>query len=360
MKIKITARKVIWAGLWVLLLLVLRPVSFLIYVYAKDQKTLRKENMGIIQDASNLNQVKVDTIVKVLKDPKEAIIQIRDLIKKAGEQGKSISTAGAQHTMGGHSICKHGIVLNMKTFNYMKVDTIRNLLLVGAGALWAEVIPYLEQYNKSVRVMQSNNSFSVGGSISVNYHGWQANSPPIASTVESFRLINPSGEILNCSRIENSELFSLALGGYGLFGVIMDLQLKITDNKTYISKQYIIKSKDYFSEFKKHLKSGGGFEMAYGRINVNHDHFMEEAILSTYVLKTDMTKKNLSKNTYPAFRRTLFRASVNSDYGKNLRWSIEKMAVGVVNGREFPRNKLFGEGGRSLSKYRSRLYRYFT
>jgi FAD/FMN-containing dehydrogenase len=342
MKIKITARKVVLLSFLVVLLFALHPSLFLICVYAKDQKALTKNESSLIQDASNLNRVKIDTVVKVSNHIDEAAMQIKNLIKLATEQKKSISIAGAQHTMGGHTIYKNGIMLDMKGFNYMKLDTSNNFLLVGSGALWSRIIPYLDQYGKSVKVMQSNNSFSVGGSVSVNCHGWQANSSPIASTVESFRLINSSGQILNCSRNENTELFSLVLGGYGLFGVILDLKLKITDNKTYITKQYITKSKDYFTAFKKHLERDTNIEMAYGRININPDKFMEEAIISTYTVKSGVSNKN-NDNTFPAFRRILFRGTVNSPYGKNLRWSTEKFAAHVIDGKAFSRNKLLGE-----------------
>ena len=80
---------------------------------------------------------------------------------------------------------------------------------------------------RSVAVMQSNNSFTVGGSLSVNCHGWQYGRAPIASTVESFRLMKADGSIVRCSREENAELFSLVLGGYGLFGIILNAELRV-------------------------------------------------------------------------------------------------------------------------------------
>lgn len=363
MKHKITIRKALWFSFLVLLLFILRPFFYLGFVYLKDHKASNKKTYGIASDASNLNETKVDTIVKTANNADSAIIQIKKLIKVAIEQHKPISIAGARHSMGGHTITKNGIVLDMKGFNHMKLEPGNNVLIVGSGALWSAVIPYLDRYGKSVKVMQSNNSFSVGGSISVNCHGWQVNSAPIAATVLSFRLINSNGAVLTCSRTENSELFSLVLGGYGLFGVILDLKLKVTDNHNYITKQYIIKTKDYFSEFKKHINHDQNIEMAYGRININPYHFMEEAILSTYALKPGTPEKT-NGNTFPAFRRTLFRGSANSTYGKNLRWSVEKIASHAINGKVFSRNKLLSEGVEVFQNtnpdYTDILHEYFV
>src|SRR5947209_1930914 len=118
--------------------------------------------------------------------------------------------------MGGHTIYPDGIVLNMLPLKKMALNEQGTLLHVQAGACWAEIIRYLNERGRSIAVMQSNNSFSIGGSVSVNCHGWQHNSPPIASTVESFRLLQADGTIVECSRQEQAELFSLVLGGYGL------------------------------------------------------------------------------------------------------------------------------------------------
>ena len=71
-------------------------------------------------------------------------------------------------------------------------------------------------------VMQSNHDFTVGGSLSVNCHGWHANSEPIAGTVQSLRLLTADGDVVPCSSQENPELFHLALGGYGMFGAILE------------------------------------------------------------------------------------------------------------------------------------------
>lgn len=344
MKFRFTFKKLILTIFIILVIVIARPVGFLTYTYFKDKKILQNVDVGKTNDASNLNETKVDSIIRPSKQIDETIGQISELVKQAKASGKKISIAGAQHSMGGHTIYPNGILLDMKSFNYMELDSSNNELLVGSGALWNEIIPYLDYYGKSVSVMQSNNSFSVGGSISVNCHGWQLNSPPISSTVISLRLINANGELVNCSRIENQQLFSLVLGGYGLFGIVLDLKLKVVDNKTYKVQQAVIKSKDYVVEFEKLTKNNSNVGLAYGRINVNPEHFMEEAILSVYLVEKEKPTKLKNENTYSAFRRALFRGSANSNYGKNLRWKMEKGVVNIVNGKQFTRNRILNEG----------------
>ena len=40
-------------------------------------------------------------------------------------------------------------------------------------------------------------------------------------------LVDAGGQVLRCSRQENTELFRLAIGGYGLFGVIATVRLRL-------------------------------------------------------------------------------------------------------------------------------------
>lgn len=337
------SRKILYFLFLVLLLLIARPTGFLICTYINDKKIEKTEKEGYANDASHLNETKVNTVVKISEDIDTAITQIMQLIKQAKQEGKKISIAGAQHSMGGHTIYPDGIVLDMKGFHHMQLDSTESILLVGSGALWSEIIPYLDIHQRSVAVMQSNNSFSVGGSMSVNCHGWQPNSPPIASTIESFRLINANGEIVNCSRDENAELFSLVLGGYGLFGVILDVRLRVVPNKMYKANQYVIKSKDYIKEFDRLAATNPAIGMVYGRVNINPKNFMEEAILSIFTTDNAVTLEPLKEGSFTSLRRTVFRGSANSDYGKNLRWRAEKFGASQINGKKFSRNQLLNE-----------------
>ena len=81
----------------------------------------------------------------------------------------------------------------------------------------------------SIRQKQTGvDRVSLGGSLSANAHGRGLSVPPIAGDVESLLLVGADGEPRRCSRAENPELFALAIGGYGLFGVIAEVTLRLT------------------------------------------------------------------------------------------------------------------------------------
>lgn len=325
-------------------LLVARPVLFLALVWWHDSPTPRAMPAAGTDDASRLNASTPAEVVRVAADPAAAEKQLTELVRRAAREGRHIAISGAQHSMGGHTLYPGGIALDMHPFNHLALDEEHRLLTVGAGARWDEIIPYLDERGFAVSIMQTNNDFSVGGSISVNCHGWQNGTPPIGSTVEWFRLLTASGEIVRCSRTENAELFSLALGGYGLFGVILEAGLHVVPNDFYAAEARMVAPEDYARVYHELTRGQTDIGMAYGRLSVAPDSFFQE--MSVTVLRRQATdrpvKFTLLHEKPSLLKRLVFRGGIGSDYGKNLRWWLEKQ-VGETGGKVFSRNEVMNE-----------------
>jgi len=300
-----------------------------------------------VDDASRLNSTQVAEVWPVPGDPAAAEIQLRDLLRRARDERLSVSIAGASHSMGGHTIAADGIVLKMLPLNRMELHAESRILSVGAGARWSEIIPYLDARGFSVAIMQSNNNFSVGGSISVNCHGWQHNRPPIASTVESLRLMKADGTIVRCSRDENPKLFSLALGGYGLFGIILDVDLRVVPNERYCPEVEVLPAASYVTRFFAKVNGATDVGMVYGRLCVvpGDDTFLREAILMDF-RQAPCKRDEIPALRSPGFsslRRQVYRAQIGSKAGKIARWKAEKLAGEQIHRQFFSRNQLLNE-----------------
>ncbi|MFY1047424.1 FAD-binding protein [Chryseobacterium sp. GP-SGM7] len=304
-----------------------------------DSKT--ETPKGFTNDASQLNLTEIDTLIIVPNNKKEIENQLKQVIQYTKEKNLKISIAGAQHSMGGHSIYPKGILLNMLPYKQMDLDEKNNILTIGSGALWEDAIKYLDKYGKSVAVMQAFSSFSIGGSISVNGHGWQKNLPPVSSSVISFTLMNHNGEIINCSREENPELFKLVIGGYGLFGIILDVKLKVVDNVALKYKSVAMNSDEYLSYYKKYITDNQNVNLVFGRLRVSDKKFLDEATI-IYFEKSDEKPLSLSAQNQnnKEIRRIVFRSTVNSEYGKRLRWDLETGMNAVLDNSVFTRNEL--------------------
>jgi FAD binding domain len=324
-----------------------RPAYLLVKAWRDDRPVAHDLPVGYVDDASRLNSTHVAVVWSIPADPAAAETQLRDLLRRARSGKLAVAIGGARHTMGGHTISPDGIVLDMLPFNHMELDVDRRILSVGAGARWSEVIPYLDAHGFSVAIMQSNNNFSIGGSISVNCHGWQQNRPPIASSVESLRLMKADGTIVRCSRAENAELFSLVLGGYGLFGVILDVNLRVVSNERYRPEVEVLPADNYPSRFAEKVNGASDIGMVYGRLCIvpGDKAFFREAILTVF-RRSPCTKREIPALRSPehsTLRREIYRAQIGSDAGKEVRWRLEKTLGEQISRKYFSRNQLLNE-----------------
>jgi FAD/FMN-containing dehydrogenase len=319
---------------------------------------------GFTDDASRLNQTRITEIFTLSSSGGSAEDQLRQYLQHARNKKLPLSIAGMRHTMGGQTFTPRGLVLNMLGLREMHLDEERNILHVQAGACWSDVLPYLHARQRSLKIMQSNNSFSVGGSLGANCHGWQPASPPIASTVVAFHLLLADGTILRCSREEHPDLFSLVLGGYGLFGIVIDVELSICANACYRVASRVLPSAQYPAFYQEHIKSDPLIGLAYGRFNVEPKHFLREIFLITYHDAPGNIWSPLGKPGLAELRRFIFRNSVGSPTGKALRWNLEKQFSTLTLGPTITRNLLLNE---SVAVFQNRradttdiLHEYFV
>ncbi len=328
--------------------LLAKPAFHLARTWWRDRPEIEILPDGVVDDASRMNRTDVAEVWDIPADSAAAEEQLRALVWRAKVDRRRVAIAGARHSMGGHTIAAGGIVLNMLPFHKMSLDEAAGILTVGAGARWSEVIPYLDARGRSVAIMQSNDSFSVGGSISVNCHGWQLDRPPIIDSVESFRLLTADAEIRRCSRSENIELFTLVTGGYGLFGIILDVRLRVVPNERYRVQRQVFPSDQYEAVFDQQVTKSRDAAMAFGRLCIvpGESTFLREAILTSFHRDPaeDGTIPRLSGIVPEWLTRTLYRGSIDSDYGKSLRWSAEKAAGQLLASKHFSRNQILHNG----------------
>ncbi|HZZ73618.1 MAG TPA: FAD-binding oxidoreductase [Pirellulales bacterium] len=340
-------RKRVWMPLLVLLALAAfsaRPLWLIGHAALTDRDERRPEAAGIVDDASRLNATRMAEVWDLPADEAAAEAGLRQILVEAARRKRPVSIAGARHSMGGQTIAPDGVQINMLTHARMSLAAPR-VLHVQTGALWSQVIAFLEPLGLSPLIMQSNCDFSVGGSLSVNCHGWQFDQPPIAASVRSFHIMLADGTVRNCSRSENEELFQAALGGYGLFGVLLDADLQVTDNEHYLVEQYAQPTADFPTAWNTHLQPLGEIGMGLGRLSIDADHFLDRSLL--YVMRRSPAAKDepptLALPAGYGIARPVFLASIDSDAGKALRWAAESSLLTHFTQRSFWRNQLLNQ-----------------
>ena len=245
--------------------------------------------------------------------------------------------------MGGQSLARDGTVTTLDQ-QWLEPDTGRKVYRVSAGARWSTIIAKLDTVGFSPAVMQSNNDFGVASTFSVNAHGWPVPFSGCGSTVRAVKMLLADGALVTCSRSENTDLFRHAMGGYGLFGVITELELDMVPNARLEPSFEEVDGAQIGELFVRRLASDRSIQMAYGRMDVALDRFFERALLITY--RPSGNQDNLPAASGSGFvsrmSRYVFRGQLESDRAKRFRWWTET-DLGPRFADDATRNSLMNE-----------------
>ena len=298
----------------------------------------------IMNDASGLSPIPIQKHLTLSENADDALVSaLRRELDEAAFEGRSVNVSAARHSMGGQAIPRAGTAITFDN-DAIELDSANRTYRVHAGARWSQVIAALDPQGWSPAVMQSNNDFGVAATFSVNAHGWPVPFGPMGATVRSLRLLLPSGDVVSCSPTENENLFGLAMGGYGLIGIIIDLVVDMVPNARLVPSFDQMAAEDFATAFQKALDDPA-VTMAYGRLNVERDRFFEQALLVTYREHTDQTDLPAAAGSdwlsHVASR--LYRAQLGNEAFKSFRWWNETTLGPAVGGGATTRNSLINE-----------------
>ena len=188
-------------------------VLFLNWVTFADNLTL--------DDVSRLNETKINRIIQVQDSS-----HIQEGLIYAIKHGLKVSIAGKRHSQGGHIVNKNGVVLDMTDFDkILDINPKKQTITVQTGISWAQIQEAVNPYGLAIKVMQSSNIFSVGGSISVNAHGRDPRYGPLVETINQMKIMLFNGVVKTINPNQNTDLFQAITGGYGLLGIILEAEI---------------------------------------------------------------------------------------------------------------------------------------
>ena len=296
----------------------------------------------MLDDASRLNETPISRqAILTSRDDARLLRELRATLGEATTEGRPIAFGGARHSMGGQSLPRNGIAASFAAA-VIEPDREKRIYRVSAGARWRDVIRVLDPIGFSPAITQSNHDFSVGGTLSVNAHGWPVPFAPFGSTVRRFRIMLADGSVVTCSNSENAELFRLAVGGYGLFGIVIDADLAMVENSLLRPGSELMKADAFGPRFV--ARAGDpSVRMSYGRLSVAREGFLQQALLVGYVpapRQPDRLPSPKKSSAYAFVSRGVFRAQTGSERGKQARWIAETRLVPGLGQLALTRNTL--------------------
>ena len=117
------------------------------------------------------------------------------------------------------------------------------------------------------------------------------------------------------------------LGGCGLFGVILDVDLDVVENKMYARQTFYMDYKDYPAYYRANVEQNTEISLVFGRLSVSPSSYLRETAVHLYS-KTQFNGSlpQLSPGGYEGLDRFIINFSKTGGTGSWLRWTLEKYA----------------------------------
>src|SRR5437868_10149710 len=256
-------------------------------LFALAQRILAESEREIwVNDVhSQLNRIRV----RELLTPRTRD-ELAEIARSASRKGLPISVSGCRHSMGGQQFATDRLCIDTRSLDrVISFDQERGLVQAEMGIQWPKLIrTYLDAQRDNANqwgIAQKQtgaDTFTLGGSLSSNVHGRGLAMKPLISNIESFTLINADGKSIRCSRDENDELFGLAIGGYGLFGLIDTVTLRLVPRQKLRRVVEIIRADDLPKRFEERIAQ----KFRYGDFQFSVDEkspdFLQVGVFSCY------------------------------------------------------------------------------
>ena len=295
--------------------------------YGVDQNLLTTDYTGLLPEK----------IAKVEKLDTRS--EIQKIVREANTTGKKVSIAGLQHSQGGHTYYKDSILIDMKSMNHiLDINEREKTVKVEAGATWEDVQEAINPYGLALKVTQSQSIFTIGGSLSVNAHGRDIRYGSMAETVKEMTLLTPTGEIKTISRDDEEQWMKFVFGGYGLFGIILDLTLELTDNNIYTIHTEEIETERYES-YLESIINKQETAMHYARISVSPTSFLDKMYVIDYKNTGQVDHiTELKKETGIKISKLALDIGRQGGWLEDLFWETQKQYIQSLNHDTITRN----------------------
>jgi hypothetical protein len=262
-------------------------------VWPQGKKAKPAPGTILVNDVhSQLNSARVFSILAP-----QTLGEVRAALRAARKEERPVCISGSRHAMGGQQFCADAVMLDVRKLKrVLDFDPERGLIEVESGMQWPDLLEHLHVSQRGAenawafaQKQTGADRLTMGGCLSANIHGRGLAMAPFIDDVESFKLITARGNVLNCSRSENSELFRLAIGGYGLFGFIYSVTLRLVPRR---KLQRVVEVRDIAGlpqAFEARIREGylyGDFQYA---VDEKSADFLHKGVFACYRPVDDAT-----------------------------------------------------------------------
>ncbi|MDA8773506.1 FAD-binding protein [Chlamydiia bacterium] len=264
-----------------------------------------------------------------------SIEELQEIVITANKAKQHLSFQGAGYSQGetglptDHKNAFHIDFSNIDAMHAITINPESKSANIGAMATWSKIQEAARGHGLAVKSMQASNVFSVGGSISINCHGWDHHSGAVSKTIRKMRVLTPTGDIIEL--YPDDEHFKYITGGLGLFGIIISAEIDLTENHMLIEKGTHVPINDYVHYFKTSVKDNKEIAMSLYRLSLENGKLLTDGYMQTYEIVGDpQYQYNSFQNESQKgswINRVLIQLARNSPAARSMAWKTEKSNI---------------------------------
>ena len=288
--------------------------------YRRAQRTARAfehQDLEICNDKhSRLNRTQVRGRIspRTTEDVIATVNGIRD-------SGGSLSVAGSCHAMGGQQFASDAWLLDARGMNrVLDFDRATGIIHAQAGITWPDLMRHYivaQRDGESAwgicQKQTGADRLTLGGAVAANIHGRGLAYAPFVQDIEALEVVRADGTVVQCDRHRHRELFERVVGGYGLFGVVTSVKLRLVPRRKIERIVALERIERIVERFERRIAEGylyGDFQFSTAPEDRG---FLNLGVLSCYrpVDRTTPIPAKQSRLSSADWRRLMFLAHRN-------------------------------------------------
>jgi len=172
------------------------------------------------------------------------------------------------------------------------------------------------------------------------------------------------GSIHRLDRTHEPELFKAVIGGYGLFGVILEAELDLVPAQWYDFEQQVVDTAAFAGHFEHDLAPDADVAMMYAHLSTAPDRLLQQAIVYTYRHTNPGLAPDTDSGGHPPLRaeqdsrigRLVLNLARTGDLGSDVKWAAQEHLLPHLRRCVRARNDALTDGEACLVTRNQALY----
>ncbi|KTC86133.1 MULTISPECIES: FAD-binding protein [Legionella] len=213
--------------------------------------------------------------------------ELQSIITEAAEAGKKVMPIGAGLSQGKQFLPEGGkgaVVVDLSQLQLrggpISIDAEEGVATVSAAVRWADLQNEANKLGLALQFMQASNVFSVGGSIGTDIHGWNITGT-LADSILEIDFVDAQGK--QHTLTPEDELFHHLTSGFGLYGVITQVKLKLIKNEKLYERGVEVAPAQYVEHFQQKVQHNDNVHMHLYRLSLDPKNLLGAGVAVDYV-----------------------------------------------------------------------------